>query len=127
MKKYLILSSLVAALGGLLFGFDTAVVNGALQFFREYLQLEPDSFMEGWVVSSVLQTVIIGTTNLLFTILAMAVIDRLGRKKMLLSGALLMTLFLALFSFFFISEVEGSSVVFSGYWVLGSYHAETAE
>jgi sugar porter (SP) family MFS transporter len=38
-------------------------------------------------VSSDLQAVAIGGTNLLFTLLAMSVIDRLGRKKLLLTGA----------------------------------------
>jgi MFS family permease len=38
-------------------------------------------------VSSDLQAVAIGATNLLFTMLAMSVIDRLGRKKLLLTGA----------------------------------------
>jgi len=38
-------------------------------------------------VSSDLQAVAIGLTNFLFTIIAMAVIDRVGRKKMLLIGA----------------------------------------
>ena len=38
-------------------------------------------------VSSDLQAVAIGFTNLLFTVIAMSVIDRLGRKKLLLTGA----------------------------------------
>jgi sugar porter (SP) family MFS transporter len=38
-------------------------------------------------VSSDVQAVAIGATNLLFTIIAMSVIDRLGRKKLLLTGA----------------------------------------
>jgi sugar porter (SP) family MFS transporter len=38
-------------------------------------------------VSSDMQAVAIGATNLLFTIIAMSVIDRLGRKKLLLIGA----------------------------------------
>jgi sugar porter (SP) family MFS transporter len=38
-------------------------------------------------VSSDLQAVAIGATNLLFTMIAMSVIDRLGRKKLLLTGA----------------------------------------
>ena len=37
--------------------------------------------------SSGLQAVVIGLTNLLFTIIAMSVIDRIGRKKLLLIGA----------------------------------------
>ncbi len=38
-------------------------------------------------VSADLQSVAIGATNLLFTVLAMSVIDKLGRKKLLLIGA----------------------------------------
>ena len=38
-------------------------------------------------VSSDLQAVAVGATNLLFTMLAMSVIDRLGRKKLLLIGS----------------------------------------
>jgi len=39
-------------------------------------------------VSSDLQAVAIGFTNLIFTMIAMTMIDRLGRKKLLLTGAL---------------------------------------
>jgi MFS family permease len=38
-------------------------------------------------VSSDMQAVAIGFTNLVFTLIAMSVIDRLGRKKLLLAGA----------------------------------------
>ncbi|HTX38054.1 MAG TPA: sugar porter family MFS transporter [Bryobacteraceae bacterium] len=38
-------------------------------------------------VSGDLQSVAVGATNLLFTVVAMSVIDRLGRKKLLLIGA----------------------------------------
>ncbi len=52
MKKKLILYTLVAALGGLLFGFDTAVINGAIPFFSDYFGLT--DAMKGWAVSSAL-------------------------------------------------------------------------
>ncbi len=58
MKKNLILYTFVAALGGLLFGFDTAVINGAIPFFSEYFQLNEE--MIGWAVSSALVGGIIG-------------------------------------------------------------------
>ena len=38
-------------------------------------------------VSSDLQAVVIGLTNLIFTMIAMSIIDRVGRKKLLLTGA----------------------------------------
>jgi sugar porter (SP) family MFS transporter len=38
-------------------------------------------------VSSDLQAVVIGGTNLLFTMIAMSIIDRVGRKRLLLTGA----------------------------------------
>lgn len=54
--------------------------------------------------SAIGQTVIIGIVNLLFTILAMRLIDRIGRKKLLLTGTLGMSAFLGMFAFAFISE-----------------------
>jgi sugar porter (SP) family MFS transporter len=53
--------------------------------------------------SAIGQTVIIGCTNLLFTIVAMTIIDKVGRKKLLLTGAIGMAIFLGLFSYAFIS------------------------
>ena len=46
-----------------------------------------------------LQSVSIGATNLLFTLLAMTVIDRFGRKKLLIIGSVGMIVFLALAAF----------------------------
>ena len=46
-------------------------------------------------MSSDLQAVTIGATNLLFTVIAMAVIDRIGRKRLLLIGAVGMAVCLA--------------------------------
>ncbi len=58
MNRKLIRYTLVAALGGFLFGFDTAVINGALPFFSEYFGL--DKKMIGWAVSSALLGCMIG-------------------------------------------------------------------
>ncbi len=52
MKQRLYLYTFVAALGGLLFGFDTAVINGAIPFFTEHFNL--NDAMKGWAVSSAL-------------------------------------------------------------------------
>lgn len=57
--------------------------------------------------SAILQTVIVGVTNLIFTIIAMAFIDRIGRKFMLLMGSIGMTIFLGVFSYIFLFDIGG--------------------
>ena len=49
---YVCLLTAVAALGGLLFGYDTAVIAGAIGFLKAHFELGPG--MEGWAVSNVL-------------------------------------------------------------------------
>jgi sugar porter (SP) family MFS transporter len=71
--------------------------------------------------SAILQTVIIGSTNLVFTIIAMNVIDKLGRKKMLLIGSILMTSFLGLFSYFYISGTQGFVLLIMLVLFVGSF------
>lgn len=62
--------------------------------------------------AAVQQAVAVGVTNFIFTILAMAVIDRLGRKLLLLIGSIGMSIFLALVGRVFLSQN------FSGYGIL---------
>ncbi|KKK76366.1 hypothetical protein LCGC14_2864400, partial [marine sediment metagenome] len=71
----------VAALGGVLFGFDTAVISGTIGLLKMQFELEP--LMEGWVVSSVLLGCICGAMA------AGTLSDRFGRKKMLILSAVL--------------------------------------
>lgn len=67
------------ALGGLLFGYDTGVISGAILFIEKQLHL--DSWQQGWVVSAVLLGAILGSA----VIGPMS--DRYGRRKLvLLSG-----------------------------------------
>ena len=49
---YLIFVCLVSALGGFLFGFDTAVISGTVGFVKQQFGL--DALQEGWFVSSAL-------------------------------------------------------------------------
>ena len=76
---YLTVVCTVAALGGLLFGFDTAVISGARGLLVEQFKL--DEWMEGWVVSSVLLGCITGAMA------AGTLSDRFGRKKMMILAA----------------------------------------
>ena len=54
--------------------------------------------------SALMQTVLIGATNLIFTIIAMSVIDKLGRKFLLILGACGMSIFLGLFASTYLRE-----------------------
>ena len=58
-----------------------------------------------------LQPVYIGAANLFFTLLAMTMIDRFGRKKLLIIGSLGMILFLGLTAMAFRGDVAGNQLV----------------
>lgn len=49
---FVILISCAAGLGGLLYGYDTAVISGAIGFLKDLYSLSP--FMEGLVISSIM-------------------------------------------------------------------------
>jgi SP family arabinose:H+ symporter-like MFS transporter len=83
LKKRIILVgiSLIAAMGGFLFGYDTAVISGTLALVRNQFLL--NAGMEGWYVSSALVGCIFGVSG------AGWLSDRYGRKMiLLLTGAL---------------------------------------
>ncbi|HEX2395294.1 MAG TPA: sugar porter family MFS transporter, partial [Bacteroidales bacterium] len=64
--------------------------------------------------SSLFQSVSVGFTNLVFTIIAMLIIDRVGRKKLLLVGSLGMVVMLSLVSLGFLKENFGGPAVLAG-------------
>lgn len=78
---YLGLICFVATLGGLLFGYDTAVIAGAIGFLQKRFALTP--IEEGWAAASALAGCVLGAA------LAGTISDRLGRRKMLLIAAVL--------------------------------------
>ena len=67
---------MVAAIGGLLFGFDTAVINGAIVFIKQQFGLS-DSQTE-MAASSLLLGCVVGASVVALTS------DRFGRKRVLL-------------------------------------------
>lgn len=80
-KSYIIKLTVVAALGGLLFGYDTAVIAGAIGFLQEKFDLSPA--MVGWAASSAIWGCVLGA------LLAGYASDKWGRKKVLLLTAVL--------------------------------------
>jgi MFS transporter, SP family, arabinose:H+ symporter len=63
------------------------------------------------VKDQLFQQIMIGAINLLFTLLAMQLVDRLGRKKLMLAGASLMALWL------FLVGLCYALGLFQGYWL----------
>lgn len=86
-KKYLTLICFVASLGGVLFGFDTAVISGTFGFVETFFTL--DKLEVGWFASSALVGAISGAA------MAGVLSDTYGRKPVLFVAAL----------FFFISAL----------------------
>jgi sugar porter (SP) family MFS transporter len=79
---YVWLISGVAAMGGLLFGWDWVVIGGAKPFFQRYFQLTSEAQI-GWANSCALIGCLVGA------LVAGALSDKFGRKKLLVLAALL--------------------------------------
>jgi MFS transporter, SP family, xylose:H+ symportor len=108
LNPYVVLLTLIATLGGLLFGYDTAVINGAVDSLRAYFidprfpdlanpaQANAANSLLGFVVSSALIGCIIGG------LIGGWVSTRVGRKRGLVIAAL----------FFFVSALGASAPEF---------------
>jgi SP family xylose:H+ symportor-like MFS transporter len=83
-KKYITFIAFSAALGGLLFGYDTAVISGAIGNLTEYFHLTP--IETGWAISSALVGCLIGA------LFSDYLSNRFGRKATMLITAILFIL-----------------------------------
>lgn len=83
-KLYLSILAFIAALGGFLFGFDTAVISGTIGFVKSQFIL--DALSEGWFVSIALLGCIFGV------VIAGYLSDKFGRKLVLILSAILFSI-----------------------------------
>ncbi len=81
---YVVFLSVVAAIGGILFGYDTAVISGTTSKVAEQFNL--NSLQLGWYVGSALIGSILGVAT------AGVLSDRFGRKKAMLFSAFMFSL-----------------------------------
>ena len=80
--RYVWLLATVAALGGLLFGYDWVVIGGAKPFYEKFFRLDSEQAI-GWANSCALLGCLAGS------VLSGAGADRFGRKKLLIGSAVL--------------------------------------
>ncbi|MEX0320824.1 MAG: sugar porter family MFS transporter [Puniceicoccaceae bacterium] len=85
--KFVWMISLVAAMGGLLFGYDWVVIGGAKPFYEAYFGLtgSDNAWLAGWAMSSALAGCLVGA------LLSGIITDRIGRKKVLVTAAVMFT------------------------------------
>ncbi|MCD4710042.1 MAG: sugar porter family MFS transporter [Bacteroidales bacterium] len=79
-RAYLWFISLVATIGGLMFGFDIGIISGAIPFIQPYFGW--NELQLGWGVSSILVGAIIGAFG------TGSLTEKYGRKRLLISVAL---------------------------------------
>ncbi|NNC83567.1 MAG: sugar porter family MFS transporter [Flavobacteriales bacterium] len=83
-KSFLIMIAAVSSLGGLLFGYDTGVINGSQFYLSKYFELDPAT--KGFVVGSALLGCFAGA------LLAGPLSRKFGRKHSLIISAILFTI-----------------------------------
>ena len=76
---------LVAAMGGLLFGYDWVVIGGAKPFYEPYFGIAASPFLQGFAMSTALVGCLVGAAA------SGALTDRFGRKRLLIVAAFLFT------------------------------------
>ena len=81
-NTYLWAISIVAALGGLLFGYDWVVIGGAKPFYEKFFELRNAS-EQGWAMSCALVGCLLGA------VISGSLSDRYGRRLLLILAALL--------------------------------------
>ena len=108
--RYIWMTTLVSAMGGLLFGYDWVVIGGAKPFYEKFFNLTTPSQI-GWAMSSALVGCLLGS------LVSGALSDRFGRKKLLILAALLFTatgILTALapdFTFFIVNRLLGGVAI----------------
>jgi len=108
--RYIWLICAIAALGGLLFGYDWVVIGGAKPFYEKYFEISSERLI-GWANSCALLGCLVGS-------LASGLLtDRFGRKKALILSASLFAVSSILtgwaqsFTWFVVWRIAGGSAI----------------
>ena len=123
-KGYVVMISLIVALGGFLMGFDASVISGVVKFIEPEFGLSKIEL--GWAVSS------LTLTATLAMMIAGPLSDRFGRKRLLSIAAVLYAIsaiasaFAPSFIFLVVARMIGGFGVGASLIIAPMYIAETA-
>jgi MFS family permease len=125
-KRHTVLTALIVALGGFVWGFDATVISGAVPFIQKYFNLGGDGgdFLLGLAVSC------LGWGALGGTAVAGAFSDGYGRKKVLIAtavmfaGSALLSALTTNFTLFVVARITGGVAVGGAILVAPVYIAE---
>lgn len=85
-NTYTIMVAIVAALGGLLFGFDTGVISGAMLYIEPYFGIKDSPNIIGWIVAGVVLGAILGSA------VGGKLADAFGRRRIVIVTAVMFAL-----------------------------------
>ena len=108
--RFIWATTLVSAMGGLLFGYDWVVIGGAKPFYEKFFNLTTPSQV-GWAMSSALVGCLIGS------LVSGGLSDRFGRKRLLIlagflfTGTGILTALAPSFSFFIGNRILGGVAI----------------
>ena len=108
--RFIWTTTLVSAMGGLLFGYDWVVIGGAKPFYEKFFNLTTPSQV-GWAMSSALVGCLIGS------LVSGGLSDRFGRKRLLIlagflfTGTGILTALAPSFSFFIGNRILGGVAI----------------
>ncbi|WP_081606804.1 sugar porter family MFS transporter [Asticcacaulis benevestitus] len=111
------------------FGVGVIVIGVLLSVFQQFVGINavlyyaPLMFknMGSGTDTALLQTVIVGAANVLFTLVATATVDRWGRKPLLILGALMMAASMAALGWMFQNHTEGNALLFAAIFYIAGF------
>jgi SP family xylose:H+ symportor-like MFS transporter len=99
----------------LTYGFFIIFIGIILSVFQQFVGINVVLYYAGNIFrnmgasidTSLIQTIIVGAINMLFTIIAIFTVDRFGRKPLMIAGAMIMAISMLLLGFSFFADQTG--------------------
>lgn len=108
-KFYVIVLTMFATIGGLLFGYDTGIISGSMLLIRDDFQLS--EIWQSAIVSSTIGAAAV------FSLIAGVLVDKIGRKKVIMMASFIFTAGAILMA---VSPVDKKEILLIGRLIVGA-------